>query len=171
MQLLKKTVGRFIVWSFLFVGISCREEPTYELSLFLRNDTGSTITVELIPQSTYRYYDMYRFSDFESGYNLAVFDIGPGMEEHLFSTKQIDIKPEALALKVFQSINITVSDQNNSRLEFAPEMVVGYSENLFDSETLWSYEKRDASRPTNFRQNPGIAHTYVFSIAEGKILK
>jgi len=164
-------VSCLIPITFALLFSSCKEEPVYELSLSIKSDIGSSMTVELFPLADYQSYDLYRFSDFESGYNKMVFDVVPGQENHLFSTRQIDIKPDALARKVFESIYVTISDQNKTKLMFTPEQVTGYMENLYGSDTSWTYERREESRPTMFQTNPVILHSFTFYISEDKILR
>jgi hypothetical protein len=152
--------------------ISCKEETSYRTQILIQNETGSKITVQLFPKSEYLMEgrdDFYMYSDLGNGdYGDTGFEIGQNESNSIFLTKDLNLTSYNLALKIFDSIYIIPTDTGNAIMKFYPDTVIGYSENLFQDNQMWVYEKRNYNEPTNFKQNPVESDDYTFVISIDK---
>jgi len=153
----------------LVITISCREKTSYQLALLLENETESAIEVVVYPKSEYlTLEDCYDFSDFGGGCGQTTFGIGPASDYYLYYSKNLDWNPSVLAAEIFDSIHITLPD-DDKMIKFSMDTVIGYTENLFDTMTTWKYEVHEYDEPTNFNKNPVESHDYTFVILREKI--
>ena len=168
-----KHLNRLYFISLLFVVIiSCKEETSYRMQILLKNETDSKQTVQLFPKSEYLMddrNDFYMYSDLGNGdYGDKYFDIVQDESNSIFITKDSNQEPYDLALRVFDSIYIIPSNEDKTIMKFYPDTVIGYTENLFDKNSVWDFEKRNYNEPTNFSQNPVESHDYTFVISIDK---
>ncbi|NJK96498.1 MAG: hypothetical protein HC905_17700 [Bacteroidales bacterium] len=64
---------------------------------------------------------------------------------------------------VFDSI--LVKPHNDIRtIKFSGNEVTGYSDNLFEVNSVWDYEKLNYSEHTSFSTHPIESHDYIFVI-------
>jgi hypothetical protein len=151
--------------------ISCKEETSYRMEILLKNETDSKQIVQLFPKAAYLKAgrdDLYMYSELGNGdYKSNYFDILPGESNVICITEDLNQRPSALALKVFDSIYIIQAD-STAIARFYPDSVLGYSENLFYENSTWVYEVKNYKERTNFTQNPTEAHQYSFIISTDK---
>jgi hypothetical protein len=86
----------------------------------------------------------------------------------MFVTTNIELEPYDLVLKIFDSIYVIPSSEGKAIIKFYPDIVVGYTENLFNRNSVWNYKKRNFDEPTNFDQNPVESYEYTFVISADK---
>lgn len=158
-----------IIVMLMIVLVSCKEETSYLMQIKIKNETGSIQTVRLFPKSDYlmnNMDDFYMYSDLGNGdYGHKYFDIDQDESKSIFMTSHLNQAPFSLALKIFDSIYIISSNEDKTIMKFYPDTVVGYTENLFDKNSIWSYEKKNYDEPTNFKQNPSESYEYTFVIS------
>jgi len=144
---------------------SCEEEVTHVMQLLIKNDTKSEMTIHLYPKQEEIYGTMYK--DDLWHYRDTVIQLSSGSDITIYTTNE-QIKPNELAAQVFDSIDIVSSNQNVTTLKFSPDTVIGYSENLFESNSYWTYETSRENLQVMFRSNPTQYHDYTFRISEKK---
>lgn len=161
-----------IILVLMIVFVSCKEETNYLMQIKIKNETGSMQTVQLFPKSDYLIDNMdglYMYSDpGNRDYGDKNFDIDQDKSKSIFMTSHINQEPYNLALKIFDSIYIISSNKDKTIMKFYPDTVIGYIENLFDKNSIWSFEKRNYDEPTNFKRNPSESYEYTFVISDKK---
>ncbi len=148
---------------------SC-EKTTYQMRILIRNKTSDILTVKLFPKSEYMSGRLYVFSDIGGGYRYTEFQLGIDSEIELYISGDLNKKPYSLTAEIFDSIFVIPSNENLSEVKFSPDIVIGYSENLYDNSSLWIYELRNYNLRTNFKKNPVESHDYIFAIDEDKYI-
>jgi len=124
--------------------------------------------VSLYPKKEYMQGNLYSFSSIGSGYRETIFIIDSGMEQDLYTTDDLDIKPYVLASLVFDSIHIALTDLSNPEVKFSADKVIGYSENLYSENSSWIYEKQNYDEPDMFHRTTVHSSNYAFIISPGK---
>ena len=147
---------------------SCKEETSYRMQILIENTTDNKLTVKLFPKTQYIHGDLYDFSDIGGGFSDTEFEIQQNNKESLYISSNLDQEPYMLISKIFDSINIKPYNKDKIEMKFSIDTVIGYSENLFDSNSTWTYEKRNYDEPDNFNQNPVESHDYSFVISTDK---
>ncbi len=151
---------------------ACNEKTSYRMEILIKNETGSKQTVQLFPKPEFlmkNRSDLYMYSDLGNGdYGDKDFDIEQNKSNWIFITTDLNQEPYNLALKIFDSIYVVPSNENNTIMKFYPDSVIGYSENLFDETSTWIYEKINYDEPDNFNQNPVESNEYTFVISTDK---
>jgi len=142
------------------------------MQILIKNETDSKQTVKLFPKSVYFIddrNDFYMYSDLGNGdYGDKYFDIVQNESKSIFITKDLNQEPYDLALRIFDSIYIIPSNEDKTIMKFYPDTVIGYTENLFDKNSVWDFEKRNYNEPTNFSQNPVESYDFTFVISVDK---
>ena len=165
-------IRHLVILVIMIVFVSCKEETSYLMQIKIKNETGSVQTVQLFPKSDYltnNLPDFYRYSDIDNGdYKDKYFDVDQDESKTLFMTSHLNQDPYNLALKIFDSIYIILSSEDKIIMKFYPDTVIGYTENLFDNNSIWSYEKRNYNEGTNFKRNPSESYEYTFVISTDK---
>lgn len=161
-----------IILVLMIIFVSCKEETNYLMQIKIKNESGNMQTVQLFPKSGYLIDNMdglYKYSDLGNGdYGDKYFDLDQDKSKSIFMTSDINQEPYNLALKIFDSIYIISSNEDKTIIKFYPDTVIGYTENLFDNNSIWSYEKRNYDEPTNFKRNPSESYEYTFVISNDK---
>jgi hypothetical protein len=161
----------FIVFMSVLIS-SCEEEKSYRMQILIRNETNSKQTIQLFPKSNYLKDDrddLYMYSDLSNGdFGDKDYNIEEGESNSIFISSDYKLEPHELALKVFDSIFIIPFNENKTMMKFYPDSVSGYSENLFNENSIWLYELRNYDEPDNFKQHPVESHDYSFVISTDK---
>ena len=148
--------------------VSCKDETTYQMQILIKNETNRMLTIKLFPKSGYMSGGLYDFSEIGGGSRKTEFQLDIDSEIELFESGDLSKKPNSLATEVFDSIYVIPSNENKTEIKFTPDTVIGYSENLYDDNSLWIYELRKFNLQTSFQRNPVESHDYIFTISEDK---
>lgn len=164
---------RQLIIYLLLIGLSfsCKEKTTYQLRILIKNETDTNLNLSLFPNEEYLDGNLYDFSDIGGGYRPATLEITPGLEQELYITSDLKIKPNSLAEKVFKSIQINTSNGSDTELKFSPDTVIGYTENLYKATSGWIYKVRDFNLQTQFDKNLVESHDYIFLISQSNYLE
>ncbi len=155
----------------LIVCFSCKEDVVETLHILIQNKTDSSFHITLYPKEAYQHEDLYLHSDIGGGYTETEFTLSPNSdgyydwEEVLFVSNDLNIQPDALTSKVFDSIHISTVNKDKI-ISFTPEDVIGYSENIFSGNSNWDYKEIEDEKPTMGGHNPQNYHCYTFLISE-----
>ncbi len=156
-----------VVISFFFY--SCKKEISYRMQIMIENTTDNKLTVILYPKAEYMRGDLYNYSELGNGdYDDTSFDIEPTSDHCLFISVNLNQEPYNLVSGIFDSIHIIPFNEDKIEMSFSPDTVIGYSENLFDSNSVWEYEKRNYAEKTSFSSNPIESHNYSYVISTDK---
>jgi hypothetical protein len=177
---MKTIKSKTILISVLFTGMfftACKQELSESKQIFIQNKTDDFIQVKVFPKAEYLSEGgwMYRVSDRGSGYRGFEFNLSPRDEwryewgEVLFSSGDLNIEPYALAVKVFDSIHISMAD--SIIIKFTPNTVIGYSENIFTENSTWDFRLNEWRKCGNGWCRPIKEHCYIFSIEKEKCKK
>lgn len=150
---------------FIFLSISCRKETTYQMEIILQNDSDSELDVTLFPKSDYICGHFYNYSDFFDDCADTTFILEINDDKSLFLSSNLNQTPFDLVSKIFDSIYINPLNGNQAVMKFSSNKVVGYPENLFDSNSTWVYEKRNYGLKTNLSTQPIESNNYTFIIS------
>ena len=149
----------------LFVAFtSCRESTHDMMQLLIKNDTNSELTIHLYPKQDQMYGTMYK--DEKWHYRDTLILLPSGSDTTIYTTYE-QLKPNELAAQVFDSIDIVSSNQNVTTLKFAPDTVIAYSENLYQSNSFWIYGTYKEYGST-LGEATDVYHNYTFRISEKK---
>lgn len=158
---------QFIIYSLLIcLFYLCKEKTSYQLSILIKNETDNSLTVTLFPKEEYMIGDLYDFTNIGGGHRNTTFEVTPGLDEVLLITSDLNIQPNNLAEQAFDSIQISLFDENKTVLIFSPDTVIGYTENLYKETSNWIYEIREFDLQTCFRRNPVESHDYIFVVSQ-----
>jgi hypothetical protein len=162
-----KKIALLILMCFL---LSACESSYDQVTILLKNNNDKAMQVTLYPKKEFIQGSLYKFSSIGSGYRETTFSIEPGMEQDLYTTDDLDIKPYVLVSLVFDSIHIGLTDLNNPEIKFSSDRVIGYSENLYSENSSWIYEKLDYDEPAMFHRTTihSSNYTYIISPVEKK---
>lgn len=158
----------------MFLMNACEKEPHISLEISIVNRTTDTISLNLLPQPKYIIYPgFYQYCDSKQDPYPGPFaevssDLEPEGEKSLFSSENIAQEPYSVATRVFESISISIHN-GQKKIYFSVDTAKGYSENLYDSTSIWDYEVLRFSEPDQFRSNPMEIHSYTFAISTDKI--
>ena len=134
--------------------------------------TNSKQTIQLFPKVDYlmdNKTELYMYSDLGNGdYGDKDFELEFDESNSIFITNKLNQDPFDLALQVFDSIYIIPLNKNKTIMKFYPDSVIGYTENLFDSNSKWNFEKNNYDEHDNFNQNPVESNEYTFIISTDK---
>jgi hypothetical protein len=145
--------------------ISCQDKYTdSQLRILIRNETDSLMTVKLYPKSKYVRFGKYTFSDMHSRYKDTTFVADSRLGSELYVTDDISIEPHLLAVKIFDSINISLSS-GKTLMRFSPQRVINYSYNLFSDKSVWVFEKNKFEVVKMWRNNFIESDDYIFIIS------
>jgi len=163
---------QLIIYS-LLIGLffSCKEKTNYQLRILIKNETDTNLKLSLLPKVEYLNGGLYDFSEIVGGYRNTTFEVTPGLEQELYITSDLKILPNSLAAKIFNSIQISPSNGNETELIFSPDTVIGYTENLYNVTSDWIYEIRNFDLQTNISRNSVESHDYIFVISQSNYLE
>ena len=157
--------------------ISCKETVHEELLILIRNRTDSPIHITLYPKAEYRSGNYYRQSDIGGGYQYSKRYLSPhddhngyDWEGALFTSSDLNIEPQTLASRVFDSIYISSTSNGNIVIKFTHEDVMGYTENIFSENSTWEFNINEYDAQTMFSRNPAKCYCYIFSILQDEII-
>lgn len=156
---------RITILLLLITFISCKEETTYRMQILIQNETENKIAVQLFPKPDYVKNDLYLLSDLGNGSDYSFFDIENAESSGLFITSDIGQEPGNLTVKIFDSIYVIPFNEDSTIIKFYPDSVFGYSENIFDENSTWVYEKSNYNERDNFNKNPVESYNYSFIIS------
>jgi hypothetical protein len=145
------------------------------LQILIQNRTDSLIHITLFPKAEYLSGNLYLHSEGGSGYNSTEFSLLPNNEgyynwsEVLFVSGDLNIEPQILAAKVFDSIYVNSKNEDSVIMKFTHEAVTGYSENIFTKNSTWDFSIEEADISTSTKKMV-IQHCYKFVILENKII-
>ena len=109
---------------------------------------------------------MYRTSDIGEGYNYTKFAIHTNSKEVFFTSKNINQQPCDLLSNVFDSIHISINNENQHVIKFSKDAVIGCPENIFTQNSIWEYDIIDDQNETQFAKNPLEVHQFTFEVSE-----
>ena len=69
---------------------------------------------------------------------------------------------------VFDSIHVSILNEQEG-IRFSLDTAIGYSDNLFNSTSLWDYEVVNTFEYFQISSNPVEIHQYNFAISTDKI--
>ncbi|MFW9880882.1 MAG: hypothetical protein ACFFG0_48090 [Candidatus Thorarchaeota archaeon] len=107
--------------------------------------------------------DLYDFSEIGGGFRKTDIEIKPNTEKEIYITDDLAIKPNVLALQVFDSIFIQTVDSNNIIIKFFADTVCGYDDNLFDENSNWTYKVRELDMSTSTKKTVE-SNDYIFKL-------
>ena len=135
----------------------------FQMRILIKNDTGSSMKVTLYPKSKYVRYGMYSYSDMHSKYKDTTFIPDTKLGTEMFSTDSLEMDPQVLINKVFDSIKVVFT--SGKILKFSPREVVNYPSNPFTERTVWVYQKNVLEHVRTWRDNNVESEDYTFIIA------
>ena len=150
----------------LLLVASCKKHADNQLRILIRNGTDSIITVKLYPKIENMKIGRYIYSDINLIYRDTTFVPFARLGTELYVTRDISMEPHLLALKIFDSINISISS-GKTIIRFSPQRVVNYSRNLFTDKSAWVYEKNQFELVKMWRDNYIESDDYIFTITGG----
>lgn len=114
----------FIFLLLFFVLVSCKEETSYRKQIKIKNETSSNLTIQVFPKSEYLRDQFYMYSDLGNGdYGVKNFEIVQGESEEIFITADINMEPNDLALRIFDSIYLVPANEDMMTMKFFPDSV------------------------------------------------
>lgn len=149
---------------FVFLIVSCKEDTTYQLQVFIKNDTAGKVKVRLFPNEKYMNGSLYDFCDFGGGYADTTFVLEVNEQQSLYISSNLNQKPNELTSLIFDSIYVKSYD-GVELVKFSHEKATGSTPNLFKEESEWSYELKNYNNNTSFSKNPVESHDYIFKIS------
>lgn len=159
-------IGFFLLFTCLL--ISCKSKTEYQQQVLIKNETTSTFTIKLFPKSEYLLASSYSFSSAGNGYRDTEFELQSQFEQELYVLEKLNEEPTNIIEQVFDSIHVIFPDSSFKKIRFSSHKVDGYSENLYENDSLWDHQVRNLDFATNFRSNPVESHNYIFIISEDK---
>lgn len=153
---------------FVCLLISCKSKTEYQQQVLIKNETTSTFTIKLFPKSEYLLANSYSFSSVGNGYRDTEFELQSQFEQELYVMDELDEEPTTIIKQVFDSIHVIFPDPSLGKIRFSSHKVDGYSENLYENDSLWDNQVRNLDFATNFRSNPVESNDYIFIISEDK---
>ena len=143
---------------------SCDKGLTvYQMRILIKNDTDSSMKVTLYPKSEYVRFGMYSYSDMHTKYKDTTFIPDTKIGTEMFSTDTLEMDPQILVNRVFDSIKIKLS--SGKILKFSPMGVVNYPRNPFSEQSAWIYQKNILEHVRTWRDNKVESEDYTFIIA------
>ena len=155
---------KFLFFLTIIIFCACKEETKYRMQIILENEFESDIEVTVYPRSEYLNGTTYKISDIGSGFNPTNFVINSASDNGLFISKNVNLQPFNLAESIFDSVKVKLIDNSHTDIFFSSDTVINYSENLFDSTSLWNYQKIESDEPDMFNSNPVVYFNYTFII-------
>lgn len=117
----------------------------------IKNDTKLTINCKFYPTKS------------ANGYKLtSVIDTSMKQVE-MYSSANLNQKPEELLKSAYDSIIVTISSLNKDLL-FKKDLVKNYKSNPYTDSNSWNFEKLTRDFPTSFSRNKTEIDNYYFSI-------
>lgn len=143
---------------------ACRKDKSYQMQIFIKNNTTGKLQVTLFPNSKYMHGGLYDFCDFGGGYADTTFTIDINDKHWLYISGNIDQTPYDLTSLIFDSIYVKRYD-NLEIIKFSDGKVVGYTDNLFENNSNWLYKKNNYSEHTSLSTHYIESHDYFFEIS------
>ena len=171
-----KMMNRFIIcisgiFFLIIYCVSCEYRKSERLEILIQNGTDSHIHITLYSKGDIG--GLYPICDgcgehrnTQYSLNTNTNDSYQWSEVVYYTSSDLSIKPYTLATKAFDSIYIST---DNVILKFTPENVTGYSENLFEENSIWNYKIR-VHNLSDFSKSIVNAHCYTFLILKDKII-
>ena len=152
----------YIIIAVLFF-VSCKKGLTdYQMRILLRNSTDSTITVQVFPKYKYAQAGKYSYSDTHKKYKDTTFVPDKKLGTELYSTDTLDMDPDRLISRVFDSIHVRL--KSGKVLSFSPQKAMNYSVNPFADRSAWIYQRNDLEYIRTWRENDLVTNDYIFVI-------
>ena len=164
----------FIILVALIVFCGCEQPETkYYMDLVLQNNTENSVAVELFPNGKYKVKfsdDMY-YADDVLNTCLTKFIIVVNSNNKIFESRDISQQPCDLLSSVFDSILISIDNENQHFIKFSKDTVIGYSENIFTEETIWKHNVEYDRLQLQLTAIPVEIHQFTFDISDDKFIK
>lgn len=158
---MKKTL---ILLALIISLFSCKKGYTeYQMRILIKNETDSSITVQLFPKKMYSRYGKYAYSDLHTKYKDTSFIPDTKIGTELFSTDTLDMDPNRLISRVFDSIHIRL--KSGRKLSFTPQRTINYHQNPFTDKSAWTYQKNNMEYVRMWRDNLIETEDYIFKIS------
>jgi hypothetical protein len=149
----------------------------YSLWINIVNQTDYKIEVELFPKQEYLSGgNLYRMGSYGGGYKDRVFTLDYDSAPHpyangstLYFTHDTASTPSDLLKKVFDSIFISLYDDSNTLIKLFHNHTVNYSENPYNSDSIWIFEIAQREFPDNDCMNPAEIKDYTYLIKQEKV--
>ena len=147
----------------ILVFASCKKGITdYQMRILLKNSTDSTMTVKVFPKYKYAQSGKYSYSDTHTKNKDTTFVPDKKLGTELYSTDTVDMDPNRLISRVFDSIHVRL--KSGKILSFSPQKAVNYSINPFTDRSAWIYQQNDLEYIRTWRENDLVTNDYIFVI-------
>jgi hypothetical protein len=147
-----------------FLIVSCQDKHMeYQLRILIRNGTDSSMTVRVYPKEEYLKTRFYCYSDIYKLYKDTSFVADTKLGTEIYITDTLDIEPQQLTTRVFDSIKIRMA--SGKILIFSPQKVVNYPQNLFTDKSVWHHEKNTFNQLKTWREYDLESDDYIFVIS------
>ena len=142
------------------------------LEIFILNGTDNTFNITLFPKKELLAAgsSLYSMCEGCSGYKSTKFELLPKNQRFLFYTDSLNTKPYKLASIAFDSIHISLINNDKVTIKFAHEDARGYSENIFSEYSTWDFVIAEDNWQMQFNRNALKFYRYTFAIFENKII-
>lgn len=127
---------------------------SYYSEIALGNHTDYEIDVELFPKAV-NAVGLYLASDMGGQHLETHFTMEPqqiyseDFQYVLFTSSDTSASPKGILSYKFDSIKLTIHDNNNSQIFISPDTCINNSQNPFIEDSNWVSEYRDFSMPDN----------------------
>jgi hypothetical protein len=133
------------------------------MQIIIKNNLADTLIVKLYPKKQYVYNDLYKSSEFSSGYYETMINLQIKDSKEIYTSSNTNQKPFELVAKIFDSV-IIKTIPNNRLIMFSINNLSGYSQNIFDSTSIWTYLKMRYSYKTEFSSHNIESDNYTFEL-------
>ena len=158
---MKKTL---ILLVLIILLLSCKKGYTeYQMRILIKNETDSSMTVQLFPKKLYSRYGKYSYSDLHTKYKDTSFIPDKKIGTELFSTDTLDMDPNRLISRVFDSIHIRL--KSGRKLSFTQHRTINHHLNPFTDKSAWIYQKNSMEYVRMWRDNLIETEDYIFKIS------
>ncbi len=152
-----------IIIILLVVFFSCKKGYTdYQMRILLKNSTDSTMTVKVFPKYKYSLSGKYSYSETHTKVKATTFVPDKKLGTELYSTDTLDMDPDRLISRVFDSIHVRL--KSGKILSFSPQKALNYNINPFTDRSAWIYQRNDLEYIRTWRENDLVTNDYIFVI-------
>jgi hypothetical protein len=158
---MKKLIAITVI---LILLISCKKGILdNQLRILIRNNTDSSMTVKVYAKREYVKTTFYAYSDILKIYKDTTFIADKRLGSELYITDSMEVEPQQLLTRVFDSIHIQLP--SGRKLRFSPRMAVNYSHNPFTERSVWVFEKNSFHQEKMWRENNIESDDYIFVLS------
>lgn len=143
----------------------CKGEDSEMSQLRFKNDLNLPIEVTLFPKPEFYSSASGQFlpSTIANGFSLTRFNINSGYEDAIYMGDKLSISPDSLMRTVFDSVTVTFG---TVKLKFTPLKAEGYSVNIFQPNTNWTYEEETSHTGTQWKSFKVISWNNYFAFKD-----